>query len=35
MNGILPEKACFYAKEARRHIIAPEHYKLYEDTLEI
>lgn len=34
MNGILPEKACVYAKEARKHITAPEHFGLYDDTLE-
>ena len=34
MNGVLPEKACFYAKETRKHLIAPEHYRLYGDTMD-
>jgi putative hydrolase of the HAD superfamily len=34
MSGVLPEKACVYAKEARKHLVAPEHYSLYEDTME-
>lgn len=34
MNGVVPEKACFYAKEARKYLIDPEHYRLYEDTVD-
>ncbi len=34
MNGIASEKACLYAKEAQKYLIAPEHYSLYEDTVE-
>lgn len=34
MNGIVPEKARLYAKGARKYLIAPEYYSLYEDTLE-
>jgi len=34
VNGVLPEKACIYAKEARKYLVVPEHYNLYEDTME-
>lgn len=34
MNGIMPEKACVYAKEARKYLVDPELFSLYEDTLE-
>ena len=34
MNGIEPEKACRYAREARKHLVAPERYNLFEDTLD-
>ena len=33
LNGIASEKACAYARDTRKHLVAPEHYFLYDDTL--
>lgn len=35
MNGVVPEKACVYAKETRKYLVAPEYYNLYDDTVDI
>lgn len=34
MNGLMPEKACIYAKETRKYLVAPEYYSLYDDTID-
>jgi putative hydrolase of the HAD superfamily len=35
MNGIATDTAAFYARETRKHLIAPQHYRVYDDTLDV